>query len=80
MTEINHPEKTKYVVVQIIKDGPDEFQGFVVEPQHLFSTGNQIFAIYDSKEEAEKIFPNLFKENNIFDNIDLYPHGYKIIL
>jgi hypothetical protein len=69
MNEINYPETTKYVIVQIIKEGVDEFQGFVVEPHHQFSSGNPIIRVFDSKEMAEQLFPDLFKEKE-FDLSD----------
>jgi hypothetical protein len=72
MNQINFPETTKYVVVQIIKEGVDEFQGFVVEPQHQFSSGNPIIRVFDSKEEAENVFPDLFKEKEFDLNDFLY--------
>lgn len=63
MNEILFPETTKYVIVQQVKEGLDNFICFKVEPQNEFSSGSSIVAIFNSEEEAKNVFPQAFDVN-----------------
>ena len=61
MNELNYPETTKHVIIH----DKETFVYHIVEPQNCLSTGQPFMEIFDSKEEAEKAFPQAFPEENI---------------